>query len=108
MQYELPEENLNHLRFQKNLSSRGKDIVTFVHRRPINDNRNPLPDADAFNTRPFAEWAFDVVLAVGINDFLEARLVLRPPELLAGIDRRCATFLPARSSVLSEDRFASH
>src|SRR5438093_8097902 len=67
---------------------------------------NSISVTDAFNPSPFAQSAFDVVLAARVDGFLKIRIVERPPELSVGEDTRVAAFLPSRPLIGAEHGFS--
>ena len=106
MQFELPDEQLEALGLEQDLAGRGEDIVTLVDGGPVDADRDPVPLAQALDPGPLRRRALDVVLAAGVEQFLEVGIVLRPPELPVGEDPRLAPLLPARPLVGPEDRLA--
>src|SRR5262245_10519057 len=107
MQLKRADEQLESFRLEQDLAGRGKDIVTLIDGNPIDANGNALAVANALHFGPLAKETFDVVLATGIQQLLEVRIVPRPPQLPIREDARLAAFLPARPFVRTEDDVAS-
>src|SRR3954469_15587668 len=106
VQLERADEQLEPLRLQEDLARRGGDTVGLVHRLAVDPDLDPVAVADAFDPVPFASRVLHVVLASGVEEFLEVRVVLRPPELSAGESLRRAALRPSRPLVGPEDHVA--
>src|SRR6266542_1389628 len=81
VQLELAEVHLEALRLEQNLPRRRIYVVALVHRLTVDDHRDGLALADALDPRPLAEGAFHVILAARVDQLLEERFVLVPPQL---------------------------
>src|SRR5438552_9853131 len=90
VQFELANEQLKALALQQDLAGRGVDVVALIDRGAVDADRDGLPRAQALDPRPFAEGTLDVVLTAGVEQFLELRIVQRPPQLAASEDARFA------------------
>jgi hypothetical protein len=99
MQLELAEVDLEALALEEDASRGGKDLRGLVHPDAVHRNGQAFPLADAFDPGPLAQRTLDVVLPVRVEELLEVRIVVRPPELLPRVDRRRPAFLPARPPV---------
>src|SRR5438309_1801288 len=86
-QLEIAEVDLEPLGLEQDLPGRGVRVVTLVDCGAVDDHRDALAFTDALDARPLAEWTLHVVLAPRVDQLLEVRVVLGPPELFAGIDR---------------------
>src|SRR5262249_624117 len=87
---------------QKNLAGSRLDVEAFVDDGAVDLDRNSRPGAETFDSGPFPERAGDVVFPARVDQLLEKRLVLRPPELLAGIDSFLASVEPAGAAILGK------
>src|SRR5262245_48860668 len=106
MQLKLPHKQLKALGLQQYLTRRGEGVIAMIHRRAVDGDGDRLALASAFDSRPLAERAFDVVLAAGIEQLLEVGVVARPPQLPAGELLARAAFLPAWPLVGAEHHVA--
>src|SRR5207244_3841447 len=88
LQLELAHEQLEPLRLEQDLPRRGKGVVALVDLRAIDDDADALAFTQALDASPFAQRALDVVLAARVEQFLEIRIVQRPPELPVDEDLR--------------------
>src|SRR5205807_530575 len=99
VQLELPHEQLEPLRLQQDLAGRGEGVVAVVDLVAVDLDGDRLAPAEALDAGPLAQLALDVVLAARVEQLLEVRVVLRPPELPAGEGLLGAALLPARPFV---------
>src|SRR5579871_2194053 len=106
---EIAEVHLKPLRLQQDLAGRGEDVIGFVDDRAIDGDAEAIINTPAIDRGTRAEGALQVVLAAGIEQLLEERFVLRPPELTpAGERRGGAAVLPARLVVRPDGDVAHH
>src|SRR6185503_9841378 len=102
VELELAEEDLVAFALEEDAARRRLDVRRLVHDHAVDRDGDLAALADAFDPRPLAHRALDVVLAPRVQQLLEVRIVVRPPELLSGIDRRRPALLPPRALVGAE------
>src|SRR5687768_3231813 len=103
VQFELAKKDLKSFGFEQYLSSRRKNIIAFVDSDTIDNDSNALPIANTLHAGPLVQGAFNVISAARIDELLEIRVVIRPPELFARISYRSAPFFPSGAAVGPED-----
>src|SRR5262249_47938869 len=88
------------------LAGRGIGVIAVVDGRAVDFDRYRLSFADTLDARPRAERTLDIILAAGIEQLFEFRVMQRPPELAFREDSALASFLPARLLVRPENDVA--
>src|SRR5262249_42366756 len=106
LQLELADVQLESLALKQNLAGGGERVVAMIYGRAVDLDRDRFSLAQAFDARPFAELAFDVVFPASVEKLLKVRVVERPPELPGGELAALAAFFPARPLVRPKDHIA--